>query len=502
LSTRNESDLAATIALTGFSIFAMAFLIRFLIAIHHELRHRADPAVFKVPESSGGEIWIERPTPGVAHAILRSGRLKGDKLEDVETRGRRRIVAGLNLVLAGLVLVASAASATAQTTENSHSPADHNSAGSTKADDHNPTSATLWEYGAFLDAAYLLDFNHPENQLFRSRGTAYKLDEPLINMAGAYIRKTPTESSRWGVEVTAQAGQDTRVFGFSPTAPNLSGYQGLRHLGPTNVSYLLPVGKGLTIQGGIFSSLIGYDSLYAKDNFNYTRPWGADFTPYLMLGINASYPVTSKVTLTGFAVNGYWHLSNANSVPNWGGQAAYKPNERWSMKQTILIGPHQSETGLKFWRILSDSIIEWKRNPLSVGFEFQGATEKVATGGFPHAAWVSSQLPVHYAIDKHWSLTVRPEVAWDSDGRWTGFPQTIKAVTSTVEYRVPYKQAAAILRLEHRFDDSRGLAGGFFSGTEVAPGVVSLTPSQHLLVFDVILTFDAEARSRRGGDPH
>ena len=104
--------------------------------------------------------------------------------------------------------------------------------------------------------------------------------------------------------------------------PYIDGYRVLRQLGPTNVSYLAPVGKGLTIQGGIFSSFIGYDSLYAKDNFNYTRPWGADFTPYFMLGVNASYPLTEKVTGTFFVVNGYWHLANANSVPSFGGQAA------------------------------------------------------------------------------------------------------------------------------------------------------------------------------------
>src|SRR5437879_7186273 len=110
--------------------------------------------------------------------------------------------------------------------------------------------------------------------------------------------------------MTAKGGQDSRVFGFSATAPNLSGFQGLRHLGPTDVSYLAPVGKGLTIQGGIFSSLIGYDSLYAKDNFSYTRPWGADYTPYLMLGVNASYPVSPALTATALLVNGYWHLAN------------------------------------------------------------------------------------------------------------------------------------------------------------------------------------------------
>ncbi len=348
-----------------------------------------------------------------------------------------------------------------------------------------------WRYGGFIDAAYLLDFNHPANDLFRSRGTTYKLDEPIVNMAGAYLRRSASESSRWGVELTAQAGQDTRVFGFSATAPNLPGSEGLRHLGPTNVSYLAPVGKGLTIQGGIFGSLIGYDSLYAKDNLNYTRPWGADFTPYLMMGINASYPVTQKLTITGFVINDYFHLADPNSVPSWGGQAALKPADHWTFKQAFLVGPHQSNTGFQFWRFLSDSIVEWKRDPFTVAFEYQGATEKVAGSGNTRAAWMSAQFPAHWAFAKHWSATARPEVAWDSDGRWTGFPQTVKAVTSTLEYRVPYRQATAIFRVEHRFDDSRGAGGGFFRGFDNR-----LVPSQHLFVFAAIFTFDGQIQRR------
>ena len=354
------------------------------------------------------------------------------------------------------------------------------------------TPTPTWQYGAFIDAAYLLDFNHPANDLFRSRGTAYKVDEPIVNMAGAYIRKLPSETSPWGLEVTAQGGQDSRIFGFSATEPNLPGSTGLRHLGPTNASYLLPVGKGLTIQGGIFGSLIGYDSLYTKDNLSYTRPWGADFTPYLMLGMNASYPFSNKLTGTVFVLNGYWHLGNANGVPSWGGQLAYKPKDHWTLKETLLAGPHQSETGVEFWRILSDSIAEWKGDPFTVAFEFQGATEKLATRAEPRAAWVSVQLPAHWAFKPRWSATVRPEVAWDSDGRWTGAPQTVKAVTSTLEYRAPIQKAAAIFRLEHRFDDSHGRGGGFFRGNDIEPGAASLTPSQHLLVFGVILTFDGQ----------
>lgn len=350
-----------------------------------------------------------------------------------------------------------------------------------------------WQYGGFVDLAYPLDFNHPENRLFRSRGTAFHTDGVWLNMAAVYVRKKPTEASRWGVELTAQAGKDDEVFGFSATAPNIAGNKFLRHLGPTNVSYLAPVGKGLTLQAGIFNSLVGYDSLYAKDNFNYTRPWGADFTPYFMMGANASYPFTEKLTGTFFLVNGYWHLARANSAPNAGGQLAYKVTPRVTVKETTLFGPHQRNTAFEFWRFLTDTTVERKTGKLTIASEYIFSTEKVDAPRNPRALMMSWQAPVHWTLNDRWSLSFRPEVFWDRDGRWTLARQTVKAFTSTVEYRLPYRWANAIFRLEHRWDDSRGADGGFFRGAESQSGVVGLTPSQHLLIFATIFTFDSPA---------
>ena len=156
------------------------------------------------------------------------------------------------------------------------------------------------------------------------------------------------------------------MFGFSATAPNLAGADWMGHLGLANVSYLAPVGKGLTLQGGIFASFIGYDSLYAKDNFNYTRPWGADFTPYLMTGVNASYSVTDKATATVFAVNGYWHLA-APTMSQLRGQLAGQSSP--DRQTTALAGPHRSNTSLRFWRFLSDSIVGNQRRPAVGAFD-------------------------------------------------------------------------------------------------------------------------------------
>jgi Putative beta-barrel porin-2, OmpL-like. bbp2 len=384
------------------------------------------------------------------------------------------------IVITMLSLVAAPVVVLAQTAEMASAPAE--------------LSPIAWQYGGFIDVGYLRDFNDPSNHLFRSRGTAFHVDEWDLNMAGAYVKKKASEQSRWGTELLVQEGKDEEVFGFSATAPNLAGAEWLGHLGLANVSYLAPVGTGLTVQGGIFASFIGYDSLYAKDNFNYTRPWGADFTPYLMTGVNVSYTVTDKTTATAFVVNGYWHLADANSVPSSGGQLAYKVSPRLTVKETMMSGPHQANTELRFWRFLSDSIVELKSGRAVGAFEYQLSTERVDALGDPRAWWMSAQLPLHLSVHGPFSVSVRPEIAWDSTGRWTSHEQSIRAVTTTLEYRAPYRWANTILRLEHRFDDSRGKDGGFFTDGESSTGVVGLKPTQQLLVLGLIFTFDSPSQ--------
>jgi len=358
-----------------------------------------------------------------------------------------------------------------------------------------PQPATsLWQYGAFADEGYLYDFDYPPNHIFRSRSTTFKVNELDLNMALAYVKKDAAEKSRWGVELTLQAGRDFEQFGFSPTAPNVPDARWLRHFGPADVSYLAPVGNGLTIQAGLFSSLLGYDSLYARDNFTYTRPWAGDYTPYLMFGVNASYPFSKKLTGVLYLINGYSHLAQVSHGPSVGGQVAYKFSDRLNFKETLFYGPQQRDASLRDWRFLSDSIAEWKPGRATVAFEYQVGTEGIATTGRPRIVWTLAQVPLHWAFNGHWSVTERPEFFWDPQGRLTGFEQLIASNTESLEYRWSRRKWSAIARLEHRFDNSQGKGGGFFSDQYTSPGVVALTPSQNLLILGVILSYDSRPR--------
>ena len=164
-------------------------------------------------------------------------------------------------------------------------------------------STSEWHYGAYADLSYIINFNFPENHLWRSRTTAYRHNELAPNMGLLYVRKDATEQSRWGTELGVQGGYDSKNFAFLQGEPEVGGADTLRHIHRANVSYLAPLGNGLTVQAGLFNSLIGYESLYAKDNANYTRSWIADNTPYMMFGVNVKYPVNERLNLAAFIIN-------------------------------------------------------------------------------------------------------------------------------------------------------------------------------------------------------
>jgi hypothetical protein len=350
----------------------------------------------------------------------------------------------------------------------------------------------LWHYGAYLDVGYAANLNFPDNDRWRSRSTASRHNQPAPNMVLAYVRKDASEASRWGMELGVQGGYDSVDFAFLQGEKKVDGADVLRHLHRANASYLAPIGNGLTVTAGLFNSLMGYESLYAKDNSNYTRSWIADNTPYLMFGVNAAYPVNDRMTVTAFVINRYYHLAYTVAQPSYGGKWSYALNPRLTAMQTLYWGPDQTEASLEFWRLYGNHILEWKSDEVTIAASYDIGTENIANRpGSPRAFVMGGNLVVKWQVSGPWAVAVRPEFYWDRNGRWTGAEQFVKAVTSTVEYKLPYRWSKAVARLEHRYDESTGVGGGFFKNGESSLGVPKLAAGQHLLLFGLLLTFDS-----------
>ncbi len=138
------------------------------------------------------------------------------------------------------------------------------------ADDESVQSnQDLLHYGAYLDLSFPLNFDTSGPHPWRDKLTSNQLNEVSPNMGMFYLRKDVSDASPWGVELAGQAGYD--ASGQVPPTSRLGGADVLQYISRANISYLAPIGSGLTITAGLFNSFIGYESFYAKDNPNYTR---------------------------------------------------------------------------------------------------------------------------------------------------------------------------------------------------------------------------------------
>ncbi len=353
-------------------------------------------------------------------------------------------------------------------------------------------SSSGWRYGAYLDVGAIVNFNFPDHDRWRNRSTAARHNQPAPNMVVAYARKEVTASSRWGVELGVQGGYDTVEFAFLPGEKKVDGADALRHVHRANVSYLAPIGNGVLVTAGLFESLMGYESLSAKDNANYTRSWTADYSPYMMFGFNVLYPVNDRLTVSPFVINRYAHLSYTVSQPSYGVRWSCRLSSRLTARQTLYGGPDQTDASLEFWRLYANHIVEWNNDGLTLAVSYDIGTENIAhRPGSPRAFVMGGNLTVRWQVADSWALALRPEFYWDRNGRWTGSEQFVKAVTSTIEYQFPSRWITAKVRLEHRYDNSTGAGGGFFRSGEAAPGVPRLAAGQHLFVFGLLLAFDS-----------
>lgn len=352
-----------------------------------------------------------------------------------------------------------------------------------------------WHIDGFVDVSYASNFNYPDNHRWRSKSTTTHVNELAPNMVFGSVRKDAVVDSRWGLEFGLQAGYDTDGLvpvGVPGRDKPVDGADTLRHLSRANVSYLAPVGNGLLLTAGLFNSFIGYQSFYSPLNLHYTRSYMADNAPYFMFGVGASTPISESLTVGLYVINGFSYLSHANDEPSYGAQVVYKAAPHLILTENLYYGPDQSSTNLKFWRFFSDSVIEWKHDRVTLAAAYDAGTENAAEQpGHPRTFWMGAAVFAHWNISGPWSVGVRPEVYWDRNGRISGSEQLLSAVTSTVEYRMPYSKQSVIVRLEHRYDQSTGAGGGFFIQGRTGPDTSGLARDQQLLLLSFIWALEA-----------
>lgn len=107
-----------------------------------------------------------------------------------------------------------------------------------------------WHLSAYADLAYLLDFNFPENHLWRSRSTSQRVNELAPNMGFLNLTKEMTTDSRWRWKSASKAVTTQKPLAFLQDEPRVGGSDTLRHMQRANVSISPPSEMASTHRDG------------------------------------------------------------------------------------------------------------------------------------------------------------------------------------------------------------------------------------------------------------
>ncbi|HXA76930.1 MAG TPA: porin [Candidatus Acidoferrales bacterium] len=229
----------------------------------------------------------------------------------------------------------------------------------------------------FGDVYYGYDNNHPFDNLSGLRSFEAPTNGFNFNMAELILDKAPdatSAESRLGYHISAGYGYAAKLIngsdntGFDPSDSNF-------FLKEAYVSYLAPVGKGLTITVGKFVTPMGAEVIESNANWNYSRGLLFNYAiPFFHFGANAKYAFNPKWALTGYLVNGWNNTIINHAAPfgtssglTYGASLAYTPNMKWSVTENYFAGPVSDGIGLSGqtlddWKQISDTVIGYTPN--------------------------------------------------------------------------------------------------------------------------------------------
>ena len=297
------------------------------------------------------------------------------------------------------------------------------------------------ELAGFADMYFHYNFNKPATGSFTPlRNFDSQHNQFSFALAELAFIKPATSDDRVGFRLDLDYGPVAdAVNAFEPAGDVF------RNIQQGYISYMAPVGTGLTIDIGKFVTQHGAEVIEAKDNWNYSRSFlFALAIPYYHMGVRLGYAPNDRVTLGGYVVNGWNNATDNNSGKTYGLQAILKPTGSMSIVQNYMGGPEQTDNP-DDWRHLSDTTLTYTVNDM---FSVMGNYDYGHDSGSDQT-WQGLGLYAKAQVNPNFALIPRIEFLDDKDGFMSGAAQKLKEFTLTAE--VKHTQGL-IMRVEYRRD--------------------------------------------------
>ena len=299
--------------------------------------------------------------------------------------------------------------------------------------------------GGFVDAYFNFNVDHPVSHTNQFRNFDITEDQFVVSMAELSVTKA---ASPVGFRVDADFGPtNDLVQGGTPGS--------FANIGQAYITYIAPLGPGVTIDVGKMVTHMGFEVIKAKDDYNYSRSLlFALPIPYNHVGLRATCPVSDQLTLMGCVHNNITGLTTVSSGKAFGFEATYTPLSTLSIIANWLGGPDRPDSVSKKFRNVGELIVTYAATPtltLTADWVYGQQTPETVSGPYGLNLWRGIAGYVRYAVSDPSSLTLRGELYDDPAGftTGTGTPTRIYEGTATYEYR---GLSHLILRAEYRYD--------------------------------------------------
>ena len=330
-----------------------------------------------------------------------------------------------------------------------------------------------------FDGYYGYNFNAPVGRVNLLRAYDVLSNTFSVNQADV-IFEHPTDVAnghRFGMRLDLQFGQATATLQGNPAnEPRPDIY---RNIFQAYGTYVLPIGRGLTVDFGKWGSSLGIEGNYSKDQINYSRSLWFNALPFYHMGIRTNLPITSKLAVNYWVVNGTEQTEPTNAFKDqmFGLAITPRKNLTWTINYylgqehpDVLSVPNTTgiptQPGLNFVAIrpapdgrlhIFDSYVSWQTTPkltlaLEGDYEIQRLWRNASAGHSSAPSEIAGTAGyAQYQLSPKWTLGARAEYMSDPQGMFSGVSQALKETTANLDYRVAN---GFLMRYEWRRDFS------------------------------------------------
>lgn len=337
-----------------------------------------------------------------------------------------------------------------------------------------PSTPSPARLGAWAESFYQWNFNDPSNGITNFRG--------FDNRHNTFALTNVVVDAQWDADVL---GRVTLQFGLTPSTYYLSEpiKPGTSSTAPSSselwkyvqqawAGYKVPIGRGLSITGGVYLSPIGPEGMAVRDNWNWSRSNLFFGLPFYHSGIRASLPLTDRWTVVAAVLNGWNDVIDNNAQKSVLVQGLYTVPDSLALG-VLYFGGVERPTGSpegKPWRNLFDAYATWLATPrlallahANLGFE---------DNAFGTSWWAAGILAARVQLASWLFVVARGDAFFEETptGATTIFWPVSWVSSGTLTFDVRPRDNVSI-RLEYRHDAAEGDI--YFAGNVTGDGLTT-----------------------------